>query len=30
MGAKVERAANEVKRVKACVTNLINIKTAVA
>jgi hypothetical protein len=30
MGAKVERAANEIRRVKACVTNLISIKSAVA
>jgi hypothetical protein len=30
MGAKVEQAANEIKRVKACITDLINVKAAVA
>jgi hypothetical protein len=30
MGAKVEQAANEIKRVKAWITNLISVKSAVA
>jgi hypothetical protein len=30
MEAKVEQAASETKRLKACINNLINVKSAVA